>query len=345
MDLMMTLDTKTDISLDSRQTILEFVRKFGGASSDAVLDPKCTIFSSPENKGLIGYRIESGCAVVFGDPIGEERNFIKIADQFHKHCETECSNVIYISASYQFAKMAMKKNCQAYIQFGEELVYDPKNDPREETGVNAQLVRRKVRHAQKEGTEVFEYLNPDSSLEKEIEQVGIAWLRHRKGPQVYISHVRLFDDRLGKRWFYAQKEGRVMGVLVLNLLKKKEGWLLNHVMFTPEASHGTPELLVITALEALNKEGCRYVTFGSSPSGQLGSIVGIRQPTAWIVKQAFKMAKTFFHLDGHKKFWGKFKPESVPSYLIFKNANIGVRELKALLSALNVSFQLENLKF
>lgn len=337
MDLMMSLDTKTDIAVDSRQNILELVRKFGGASSDAVLDPQCTIFSSPENKGIIGYRIESGCAVVFGDPIGEERNFVKIADQFHKHCEKECSNVIYISASNQFAKIAMKKNCQAYIQFGEELVYDPKNDPRNDTGINAQLVRRKVRHAMREGTEVFEYLYPDRAIEQEIEQVAEAWLKHRKGPQVYISHIRLFDDRLGKRWFYAQKQGRIVGVLVLNALEKKNGWLLNHLMFTPEASHGTPELLVITALNTIGSEGSRYLTFGASPSGQLGQIVGIGQPTAWLVKQSFRAAKILFHLEGHKKFWGKFKPESVPSYLVFKNANIGIRELKAILSALNVS--------
>ena len=91
-------------------------------------------------------------------------------------------------------------------------------------------VRRKTKHALHEGVAVTEYLEADNQLESAMERVGEAWLSRRRGPQIHISHIRLFADRYGKRWFYAQQAGRVVGVVVLNQLQMRQGWLMNHLM-------------------------------------------------------------------------------------------------------------------
>lgn len=329
-------DESTEKLEDERQLLIQRVRRWGGSSSDAILDPVCKIFTSPTIEGLIGYRVELNCVVVFGDPICAPIDRQLLVQAFHDYYK-ESHNIIYVMASEEFSKWGIEHGCRALIEFGQELIMDPHADPRARQGTHASLVRRKVRHALRAGVQVKEYVGFDKKLEEAITQVGISWLQSRRGPQVYISHVRLFADRFGKRWFYAQQGDHIVGVLLLNQLQAQQGWLLNHLMITPDAQHGTPELLVVTALETLQQESCHFVTFGSSPAKQLGQVVGLSKSSAWLSRQGFKLANKLFHLHGHNMFWEKFHPESKPTYLLFHQSHIGWRELLGLSRALNVS--------
>jgi lysylphosphatidylglycerol synthetase-like protein (DUF2156 family) len=220
------------------------------------------------------------------------------------------------------------------VEFGEELVLDPLDDPREKTGPDASLVRRKVKHAAHEAVSAHEYLQSDSALEKKIEQLGHAWVDHRKGMQLHISNVYQFDNRHGKRWFYAKKADNVIGVLTLNQLKTHCGWLLNHLMVTPDAPHGTSELLVTSALEALKMENCRYVTVGIVTNKTLGKIVGLGKFSKWAAHRLFKVARKMVNLDGLNSFWTKFDPKRESSYVLFSRNRISIRELIGLRLAL-----------
>ena len=261
----------------SQDSIVQCVRRWGQASSDAVIDDTNEIFELPHLDGLIGYRKEGRCVIVFGDPVCSNETLSELTEAFHQTMEKDGYSIIYISVSKSFVNRAIGTTCQSAIHFGEELIIDPHHDPRKRQGENASLVRRKVRHALHEGTVVKEYIDHDPQIEQEIELVGKTWLQSREGPQVYISHVHIFNNRFGKRWFYALQKGRMMGVIILNRLDVKEGWLMNHLMIRPDVSHGTPELLVVSALEILANEGCHYVTLGSVPAPRLGDMIGLKR--------------------------------------------------------------------
>lgn len=325
------------LEISDRIRLVDKVRRLGGATSDAVLDSATQIFTLPNIEGLIGYRIESSHAIVYGDPICSSQEREILVPAFHAYCHRNGWEVIYIAASEPFAKWAINHACKALIEFGDEIILDPHNDPRDGTGVYASLVRRKVRHAIKEEVKVVEYDTPDTSLEQAIEQVGESWLKARRGLQTHISHVRLFDDRPGKRWFYAKHGNEVVGVVVLNKLESRQGWLINHLMHTPTAPHGTPEYLLIAALEALKNEGCRYVTCGSSPSADLGEIIGLSSLSACLTRVIYHISKLMFKLGGKKKFWEKFNPQKQPSYLLFSHAGVGLKGMIALMRAVNLS--------
>lgn len=319
-----------------RQHIVACVRKWAGSAAAAVLDPACTLFTTLNSDGLIAYRIELRCAVVFGDPVCPPAAMPRLVSAFHAYCHELGLNVVYINATQQFTTWAMQHVCQASVAFGHEIILAPQSDPRSLTGANASLLRRKVRHALHKGTLVKEYLTPDIKLEQQLEAVGTAWLKSRHGPQIFISHIRLFSDRLGKRWFYARHGDKIVGVLVLNQMQTFHGWLLNSLMMTPDAPHGTPELLVTTAIDTLRNEGCRHLSCGSVPAKQLGEIVGPGSISAWLLRQAFKGATTIFRLNGRMKFWEKFQPACRPSYVLFSQSRIHLREIWALMRALNV---------
>jgi lysylphosphatidylglycerol synthetase-like protein (DUF2156 family) len=320
-----------DSNIDTqRQRVIECVRRYGGAASAAVLDPANTIFSYSDIDGLIGYRVEWGCAVVFGDPVCAIADRPALTEAFHRYCDNQQLNVIYVTASASFTDWALNHVCHAAIQFGEELSLDPQIDPRDRTGVYASLVRRKVKHALKSGVTASEYLEPQSELQQAMEHVGEEWLKSRRGPQLYISHVHLFDEPYGKRWFYTEHEGKIVGIVVLNELRDR-------LMMTPDAPNGTPELLVITALNAAREAGSSYVTFGAVPLESVGDLKGVGQITSWLTKHGFKLARKVFNLEGRKKFWEKFHPECEASYLLFGRKHIGIRDIGALMRALNLS--------
>jgi lysylphosphatidylglycerol synthetase-like protein (DUF2156 family) len=318
--------------------IVKLIRQWGGLSTDALLDPCSQYFLTPKIEGLIGYRKEFGCVVVYGDPVCAPNDTHALAQAFHQSLKGRCKNIIYLTASQSFALWAIQHICQAMVEYGEEIYLDPKFNPQDRQGTHASLVRRKVRHAEKEGISVKEYFPYDLETENAIEQVGKTWQKGRRGAQVHISNIHLFKNRLGKRWFYAQQGEDIVGVVVLNQLKARQGWHLNHLMNCPNAPHGTPEILIISILEHLRNENCPFVSFGALPAEDLGEIIGLTPFSAWTARQAYKIADKIFHLQGHKTFWGKFHPESKPSYLLFCYPKLGLREILAIMRAMNVSF-------
>ncbi len=337
MDENSLLATLTRPEEADRLRIVEIVRRWGGLTTDALLDPACQLFCIPQVKGIIGYRIEFGCAIAYGDPVCEPSDMPLLVQAFHDFCQTKYKNIIYLAASEKFAKWALQNVCKAFIEYGEEIYLDPHFNPKDRQGTHASLVRRKIRHAQHEEVIVKEYFPVDAKMEHSLEQVGAAWLQSRHGLQIHISHVHLFNDRMGKRWFYAQQRERIIGVVVLNQLQSRQGWHLNHLMFTPNAPHGTPEILIISVLETLQSECCSFISFGVVPANRLGEIVGLSTSTSWMTRQIYKLAHKIFHLEGHKTFWGKFHPQTKPSYLLFHQSSIGIREVISLIRSMNVS--------
>ncbi len=317
-------------SQEDRLEFVELVRRFAGATSDAILDPAMHVFTFPGIEGFVSYRLEAKVVIVFGEPTCAERDKPQLTKEFHIAMQLQSKNVIYITASLAFSQWAVQNVCSTMIEMGEELFFDPFRNPEKETGPLASLVRRKVKRAYRELVTVHEYTENDLQLEQEIEQVGRIWLQKRRGPQFHISNVYLFQDRLGKRWFYAKKDNRIVGVVTINRLQAQEGWLLNHLMTTPEAPIGTSELLIVSVFDFLRKEDCHLVTVGSAPAKTLGEIRGMSQPASWMARLFFQFGRKLGRLDGLNMFWSKFQPQRKPTYLLFGRRLIGVRELIAL---------------
>lgn len=324
-----------------RDFIVNCVRRWGNETTDATLDPSCQIYCDPNIEGFIGYRLEKNCAVVYGDPVCAPNEKTSLALSFQDYCKKSELSTIYAIVSEEFAEWAGKTICPISFEFGERLILNPQHNPSKNAGRHGSLIRRKVKHAQNEGVIVKEYVNKDEKIERAIENVGIDWLNSRRGPQIHISHVHLFEDKKGKRWFYAQKDnGTIEGVVVLNELQSKNGWLLNHLMITHDAPNGTPELLVISALETLEKENCNYVTFGAVPAKKIKSIKGVNKMTEFFVHLLYSIARKIFSLDGFQTFWGKFNPSGEKVYLLFSDSSITVNGLISLMKAMNVNLKI-----
>lgn len=318
-----------------REEVVRFVRQWGGTATSAVLDPASQIYVSPGGEGLVGYRHGTGCAVVFGEPIAPPSEVPTVIRSFHAECEKKGWNPIYITVGGSFAKWMREEFNAGYLTVGEEISVDPFDDPTR--GAGGSLARRKARHAGKEGVTVSEYFGGNLHAEKEMEHLARAWLENRKGPQVYISNIQLFQDREGKRWFFAREGTRIVGVVVLNRLESKGGWLLNHLMCHPDAPHGTSELLVTTVFKTVEQEGCHYVTFGVVAAESLNEILGFGSVITWSLPWVYKSLMKMLRIEGRKKYWSKYQPNSKLSYVVFTKPQIGLRDVFELLRIVNVA--------
>ena len=201
-------------SVLNRQIVVNTVRQWGGSCTDAVLDPNCKIFSIQGCEGFIGYRLEYRCAVVLGDPVCPPEGLSTLASAFHEFCRLRGYEYIYMSASEEFTRWALKNGCHSAIEYGKELSVNPQISPRSRTGERASLVRRKVRHAQKEGVEVQEYVTHDEVVQEAMESVGDAWLKILVGGLRYIFPMCVLLRTLSvSAGFTLRKERKSLGSL------------------------------------------------------------------------------------------------------------------------------------
>lgn len=333
---MMTLQQPKTRTEKTQDLISKLIHQYGGPASNAFFDEGFNIFTSPTVEGIIGYRVVSDCAIVYGDPLCSQDNLTTLTSEFEQFCKQHKYPLIYLITSQNFSKWALENGrAHAKIEVGEELFLVPSELPKQ--GHNARTLRNKVKHAQKEGLTFHEYHDNDPDMEKAIEKASHEWLKGRSGPQIYLSHVHLFEDKASGRWFYVKQNDNIAGVLFLNKLGSKNGWLLDRLMPLPDAPGGTSEMLVIETLQQLEKEGCQYISFGIATGDHLGEIVGLGKCSTWLARNVFRAANRAFHLDNRKKYWSKYDPQSTPVSALFKDPHVKLKTVFALSKALNVS--------
>lgn len=321
--------------IEDRNTIEKWIQQWGGSISEAVFDSKCHFFQSPNLEGFIGFRLESQCAVVLGDPVCPEAEKPVLGAAFHRYCQEHKIHIIYINTSAAYSKWAIQTQCKILIEVGEEITFNPQVDPTK--GSKAAKLRNYIHHAESFGLSVKEYLVQDKAVEQAMHAVGNQWLKARKGPQIHLGGLDFFESRQGKRWFYLQdKEEKMIGMALLSQLEVKQGWLLKFLITAPETPRGASEFLMVSILNVLKDENCTFLTYGMVPQEALGEIMGLGKFSMYLAKSIFKLIKWIFNLNSKKIFWQKFKPKTEPTYLLFSHGRFGFHEIRALLKTLKV---------
>lgn len=316
---------------------IRLIRKFAGTASDALLDPACKQFYQEPIEGFIGYKQLAHCAIVLGDPVSAPSDAISLAQAFSQFAHDQHLSIVYMMTTASFTQAALNSGLsKASLCFGEELWIPLDKNPFELTGEKASLLRRKVRHSQQEEVTVQEYTGQNPELERQMIALGNEWLSSREGLQIHTSKVRIFENRFGKRWFYAMKNNQVIGVLILNRMEATQSYLLNRYMVSPKAPGGTPEALVMKAIDTLREEKCPALCAGIVISKKAYQSQGLSSWQDLFAKMSLTLADRYFGLANRKVFWEKFNPLTKPSNLLFESGKIGLNELKAMSKALHI---------
>lgn len=307
-----------------------------GTSSVAYVlaDPTCLRHVAPGINGVIPYRCAFGCAVALGDPLCDLADRDALTLSFEATCSAQRLRPLFVAASQELADRCIARGYSA-IEFGEELVLDPRRDP--QAGAHGRELRKNVRRARDAGVEVHERTRSSPELDAALETVARRWRAARHGPQVFLAPIILFADA-NRRCLYADCGGRVVGMLTMMPRPARQGWVFEHLLTDPDAAKGTSESLVVHALHLLGIEGYRYASFGPTPRASLGGMFGLGPVARWIATAVFGASNRRFHLDSRAHYQRKFQPrESEPSYVLFGEHAFGVRAILGLLAAFHVS--------
>ena len=318
---------------------VELVRRYGGPVSHAALNPSLSLFRTPNIDGIIGYQLVHRCAVVQGDPVCASEYKTELAEAFASYCTNNGWNFLYTSVTEDMHTYAMKGG-HAMMEFAALLIADPQDDP--ELGHQGHHLRQHLNNTRRSGMSVREYLgetSPNVQVEAQVAETCEQWLKARHGLQMYLDHPRLFDDRVGRRWFIAEHNGRVVGMLsMLKIGCFESDYLINLVFSSPVAPIYTNELLIVTALQALRKEDIKAVCLGVGPLEMLGQIEGTDSFTEFLSRRLYQLASRILNLKGRTECWDKFHiTGKEPMYLVFQSSRISLREIIALFRALNFS--------
>lgn len=311
-------------AMDERLKERELLTQFGSAGSEAMFDYPCHFFQIQHLTGMIAYRIEFKCAVVFGDPICPPQELIELVEAFHKHCRDAQLNVVYVIVSQEFKKM-VENQCKIFFQVCEEIILDPSFDLH-----SSHRLQQRMDKAVKHGLSFHEYLPINKELEQKLMEIGKQWQASIKGAHLYLGHLNFFESYIGKRWFYVKDGESVTSMVMLSHLEGRGGWLLKFLATIPNVFPGTSEYLVLSLLNKLKEENCHFLTKGMLPVDSLNVIQGISAPSQFILRKIYNLISFIFRFKKRKEYWQRYHPKYEPAYLIFLNAKIGFNEMRAL---------------
>lgn len=318
--------------IKEQNAIETWVHRWGGAISEAALNPDAQFFQTPGKEGGIGYRLQPGHAIVLGDPICPKEEIPELTQAFAQYCQEKGLSIVYLATSESFSKWAIQGHCKILLEVGQEFIFNPQNNILETTKANR--LRNKISHATKIGLTAHEYLDKNPNLERSFQEVAKLWEKGRSGPQMSLGPIHFFDTRDYRRWFYIKNQNQILGAALLCQLETRNGWLLKFMVTIPEAPRGTSELLMIFILDTLKEENCSFLTYGMIPTDHLGETIGLGSFKNWLTNRTFNAITKLFKLNQRRTYWKKFDPYTEPLYVLFVKPQIGFRAIKAITSTL-----------
>lgn len=323
------------MQLNSKLNENDLYIHYGSAASEVMFDFPCNFFRIPECTGIIAYRVEFNCAVVFGDPICPPEETFTLAEAFHRFCQEAKLSIIYIIVSEKFEKWAISDHCRISIEVCDEYIFDPELDP----CLSSNRMRHRVNKAIKHGLTVHEYIPFDQEIENALKQIGVQWQQSIKGSQIYLGHLDFFENHTGKRWFYVKDGNQITSMVMLSRIESSDGWLLKFLTTKPNAFPNTSEFLMTSILETLRKENCRFLTKGMVPVDNLEKFKGLGYFSTLMAKGIYKIMSGIFKFKKRKAYWLRYNPKIAPAYLVLSN-RMGLNEIRALMKVLRTSYSM-----
>lgn len=252
---------------DTTSRVTELLARYGYNSNDVVAAyPGWEHFFTEDPEGVVVYVRRGRVLVANGDPLCAPEHLSEVLRRFAAFARAHRLSLCFVGASERCHAAARAIGFGA-LKVGEEPIFDLTSyAPR---GDRAKKVRAARNHALRLGVTVREYRpieRRDPGLEQAMLDVLAAWCASRPAqPLAFSLRLEPFAWMEGKRYFVAEQHGRVVGFLVCTRLAARAGAYLEDVIRRPDAPYGSTELLILSALEALARDGVREASLGVAP--------------------------------------------------------------------------------
>ncbi len=205
--------------------------------------------------------------VVAGAPIAAAERLGEVARRFQEAARGAGRRVCYFAVEERMVAAGVGPA----VAIGAQPVWDPSQW--KATLAGGQSLREQIRRARAKGVTVreatpAEITDPTSQARRALDALIARWLSTKEmAPMGFLVDVQPFSFSEERRYFLAERGGRLEGFLAAVPVYARGGWLFEDLLRDTTAPNGTTELLVDAAMRDASIGASGYVTLGLAPLG------------------------------------------------------------------------------
>ncbi|KAJ4421170.1 aspartate--tRNA ligase dps1 [Gnomoniopsis sp. IMI 355080] len=301
----------------------KLIANYGDATNTSWLDERFKIWRHKMTGAAVGYVVrDDRFAMITGDPLCDLSQQEEVVKAFVKYVEHELKlTPVWMLVSEGVQDVLGARLGWRTLTCAEEQRVDADKHAGGPSG-------REARKVEREGISISE-LRPDEDFMKRADAAIEEWKAKRSGKkQVHLTEVRPWIDMEHRRYFAAQKDGKVLAMVVLAQLAPRHGWQVKWSLDFPGTASGVIEATVITALSTVSGQ----VTFGAGASERFvpgANLTGVR---AKFLSKTYGTITKSLRLNKKSEFRSKFGAYGEPIYICYPRHGLGVRDFKQIIS-------------
>jgi phosphatidylglycerol lysyltransferase len=307
----------------ARARVLALLKRHGwNATSFQVLERGFSYWFDGDD-ACVAYASTAGAWVVGGAPIAPPGRAAEVAARFCAEARRRGRRACFFATEHRFADAVAMRS----MRVGEQPVWDP--CAWEATLRSSKSLREQLRRARAKGVAVRrlgpeEVARQDAPVRRAVEALIARWLGTRAmAPMGFLVDVQPFDFPEERRYFVAERDGRVLGFLAAVPVYARNGWFLEDLLRDAAAPNGTAESLVDAAMRSFAADGSTYATLGLAP------LAGVTTP--WL-RAARSLSTLLYDFDGVHAFKARLRPGAwEPIHLTYpgRSGNVALYDVLA----------------
>ncbi|KAI1780157.1 aspartyl-tRNA synthetase [Hypoxylon cercidicola] len=300
--------------------IEKLIANYGDATNTSWLDDRFEIWRHPSGAAVGFSRQNSKFAMIAGDPLCDTRQYHEVISSFVNYVRENLRLMpVWMLVSDEVQKVLGEKMGWRTLSCVEEQRVDTEKH-------HGSAGRREARRVQREGVTTHEVVELSEDFIRRADEAIEEWKlsRQGKGKQVHLTEIKPWIDREHRRYFAAEKDGKVLALVVLAQLAPRNGWQVKWALDFPSAPNGTVEVLVETALAALSGP----VTFGAGVSERLTPGAQLSGVRAKFLANTYETIVKNLRLGNKAQFREKFGVLGEQVYICYPRHGLGVLDLQ-----------------
>lgn len=308
-------DTTKPHPNDTQPPLEKLIANYGDASNTSWLDDRFEVWRHPTG-AAVGYVRQEKFAMITGDPLCDRSQYKEVCEAFVKFVTHELRlTPMWMLVSYDVQRILAHELSWRTLSCTEEQRVDS-DKHRSNAGPKARRVER-------EGVKIHE-VKADQDFISRADPAIEQWKGARKGKQMHLTEVRPWVDPEHRRYFAAEKDGKVLAMVVLHQLAPRHGWQVKWALDFPGSVNGAIEVLIEHALSSVTGQ----VTFGVGVSEKLTPGEHLHGIRARFLASTYHSIVENLGLRRKADFRSKFGALGEEVYICYPKHGVGLRDLQ-----------------
>ena len=315
------------------QTLENLIANYGDASNTSWLEPRTEVWRHKSTGAAVGFVPSDNYAIVVGDPLCHESQYPKTISAFVHYLKKERRlKPIWALAGAKVEHVLSEHFDWRSFSVAAEQRVDPSSNP----AVQDKDIQKKVRKAEREGVKVADYpmgMEVPKDIQEKVDERVKDWRANRKGKQMHLTDIRLWDDMSHRQYHYATDgSGTACAIVVLAQLSPDHGWQIKWALDFPDSPSGAIEHTIIHALRNIAAKGSTNATFGVGASAGFTPGQNLKGTKVKVLSKTYHAIVTELKLTNKSEFRERLGAKDDPVYICYPPHGLGAMGVKAVLN-------------